>query len=251
LDNIFYEINKVIEVPFSLAMKLSRKVHIEFIDFSGKDYEPNLFKKEKYFVFSTNIDATSGWGNLGYNFLKYSPDYQIALLGNSNGIADRVSSKALNTEIQENGLCVWWEQPSEKFLTSPFKKNIAVLMFETTLVPLSWVPRLNKFDALIVPCKQNKKMFEDSRVKIPIEIAELGIDMTKFYPLERNNKVFTFGHMGFLSTRKGTDMLVKAFQEAFPNKENVKLICKTSHNQYHFMVKDKGSSWTNIACRTY
>ena len=143
LDNIFYEINKVIEVPFSLAMKLSRKVHIEFIDFSGKDYEPNLFKKEKYFVFSTNIDATSGWGNLGYNFLKYSPDYQIALLGNSNGIADRVSSKALNTEIQENGLCVWWEQPSEKFLTSPFKKNIAVLMFETTLVPLSWVPRLN------------------------------------------------------------------------------------------------------------
>jgi glycosyltransferase involved in cell wall biosynthesis len=239
MDNVFYETKKPIEVPFSIAMKLSKRVSVDFIDFASKEYNPEHWNKDKYLIFSTNIDAISGWGNLGYSFLKYSPDLRISLSGNSNGINDSISRRALSEEIREDGACVWWEQPSEKFLTSPFKKNISILMFETTLVPPSWVARLNTFSALIVPCKQNKKMFEDSRVKIPIHVAPLGVDLKRFYPLERSNKTFTFGHMGFLSTRKGTDMLVKAFLEAFPNKEDVKLICKTSHNQYHYMVKDK------------
>ena len=82
--------------------------------------------------------------------------------------------------------------------------------------------------------------FKNSGVKIPIELIHWGIDPERFYPLDRSkNKGFTFGINGALSLRKGTDLLIAAFLEAFPTEQDVKLICKTSFNNYPFLVKDK------------
>ena len=45
--------------------------------------------------------------------------------------------------------------------------------------------------------------------------------------------------MGAMSKRKGIDILVDAFFKAFPIEQDVRLLCKTSHNYFIWGVKDK------------
>jgi glycosyltransferase involved in cell wall biosynthesis len=83
-------------------------------------------------------------------------------------------------------------------------------------------------------------MMIDSGVTVPVEIIHWGVDTDKFFELERRSDgVFTFGTMGALSIRKGTHILVEAFERAFPTEQDVRLICKTSNRHYPFMNKDK------------
>lgn len=234
----FYETGKDIDVEFSDAVRLSRD-YLTNYHTDKLPYNQDLFLKEGYFGFTSDVDTKSGWGNVSFNLLKNSKDYKPALVGKLNDIIDLDIQKMAIAKLHQDGVMIWHEQPKETWLNSPFSKNIAIIPFETTRVPASWVPRVNKMDALMVPCEQNIKMFQDSGVTIPIHLIHWGIDSKKFYPLPRDNKVFTFGHMGSLSLRKGTDILVSAFSKAFPNGENVKLICKTSQTHYPFLSKDK------------
>ena len=187
-----------------------------------------------------DCDGTSGFGGVSQNLIRYSsPQIKTALLGKRFDVKDQAVLAAYNRPLNQAGAMVWHDQPREQWLYSPFQKNIAIVPFETTRVPQSWVGRINGFDALFVPCEQNIQMFRDSGVKIPIELIHWGVDKEKFYPLVRPERdVFTFGTMGALSVRKGTDVLVKAFQEAFPREQDVRLICKSSYNTYPFNTPD-------------
>jgi len=232
-----YDTGVVIEMPFPDLLELCQKYSVK-ADLQ-KTYNPQHWQ-EKRFGIVGQADFTSGYGNTMYNLLKYSQQagYDIRWTGKLIGEPDKVIRNA-KREIPPDMAMVWHEQPKEHWRSSPFAKNIALTMFETTRVPESWVPRLNSLDAVCVPCKQNIGMMANSGVKIPVELTQLGIDETKFYPLERNNEVFTFGHLGALTVRKGTDLLVEAFRRAFSSKQKVKLINKTSLPYYPFMVKDK------------
>ena len=240
-ENKFYDTGVDLDVPFSTAIKLSKTIDIKFY-FDKVEYNPDLFKKEKKFSFTSDIDQISGWGNVSFNLLKYSSDYNISLTGRVYNIIDRDISAMTKREIPENGAMVWHEQPKGTWDNSPFAKNIAIVPFETTIIPHSWIAKINSFDALFVPCQQNVDAFRDSGVKVPIEIIHWGLDIAKFHKILRPERdTFTFGTMGALSIRKGTDVLIDAFREAFPPHlyPNVRLICKTSNPHYPFMVKDK------------
>jgi glycosyltransferase involved in cell wall biosynthesis len=239
LDGKFYDCNKEIDLEFSEAVRISKVYPIDLRITNASQYDSTLWTKNKEFGFTSHVDLTSGWGKVTFNIIKQSADKKPALVGRSSGIMDADISKALKRELKQEGVMIWHEQPNNKWLNSPFAKNIALVPFETSLIPASWVGKINRMDALITYSSHCVQMFKDSGIRIPIELFHLGVDFTEFYPLERDNDVFTFGHMGSLSVRKGTDLLVKAFSEAFPNGENVKLICKTSNTMYHFMTKDK------------
>jgi glycosyltransferase involved in cell wall biosynthesis len=235
----FYKTREDIDVSFGEALRLSRMCSV-FIPSNDLEYNPDLWKKEKYFGFTSDVDSVSGWGNVTYNLLKSAKEeYKIALVGRVTNISDMWLQRMRKEEVKRSGVMVWHEQPSGLWNRSPFKKNIAILPFETTRIPSSWVGKVNCMDAVFVPCEQNVQMMKDSGVKIPIEVIHWGFDTKLFPKLQRNNPVFTFGHMGSLSPRKGTDVLVAAFKAAFPNNENVKLICKTSSTIYNFLDKDK------------
>ena len=239
-NGTFYECNKEIDVPFSEAVKIARLMPVEMGHMPKAEYDASLWKENKEFFLTSDVDMTSGWGNASFNLLKYtSNSLKAGLVGRIAGVTDSKVLGASRREIKPSGAMVWHEQPKSNWITSPYGKNIAIVPFETTIIPESWIARINSFDALFVPCQQNKEAFEQSGVRVPIEIIHWGIDETKFKPIERSNSTFTFGTHGALSLRKGTDVLVQAFQKAFPNNENVKLICKTSYNGYPFMVKDK------------
>ncbi len=240
-ENRFYDTGTELEVPFSTAIRMSKIADVEMFA-EIPEYDSELFKKQKKFNFTSDIDQISGWGNVSFNLLKHSKDYDIALTGRYFNLSDRDIKGMSQKDLFDTGAMIWHEQPKTSWSHSPFPKNIAIIPFETTIIPASWIEKVNKFDALFVPCQQNKEAFENCGVKVPIEIIHWGVDTERFTEIERPIRdTFTFGHMGALSIRKGTDTLIDAFREAFPIHlyPNVRLICKTSSPHYPFMVKDK------------
>lgn len=235
----WYPIGKNIDVDFSTAIRMKKSLHA-VVPYVKNEYNPELWSQKKEASFIADIDNVSGWGNVGLNLLKYSKFAKLSLIGRVYNVRDPYVTTAASRPVEAQSAGIWHEQPKAEWLMTPFSKNIAIVPFETTLIPPSWVPRINHFDAILVPCEQNKQMMIDSGVTIPVEVIHWGVDKSKFYEIERKDDgVFTFGTMGALSLRKGTDILVRAFERAFPNNENVKLICKTSNRMYPFMSKDK------------
>lgn len=106
----------------------------------------------------------------------------------------------------------------------------ALSMYETTQVPDVWVAKLNQMcERLIVPCEQNAEAFRDSGVEIPIHIVHGGVGSAEFeHPLPRPaNRPYTFLTFGDGGQRKGLDLALQAFQRAFSQGEDVRLIIKT------------------------
>jgi len=240
-DSRFYDTGVPISASFSEAFRLTRVCKIN-AQWDHVPYDPALWKDEKLFNFMGDIDMTSGFGGVSFNLMKQAikAGCAVPLAGRFLDVRDQVLFAARNLPLMQSAAMVWHDQPRDSWHNSPFKKNIAIVPFETTLIPHSWIGRLNSFDALLVPCKQNIEAFRASGVHIPIELIHWGVDPNVFYPLNRpESPTMTFGTMGALTVRKGTDVLVEAFLEAFPTEQDVKLICKTSFNNYPFMVKDK------------
>lgn len=237
----YYKPNVEIDLPFEDAIRMKNntmfKIHIDRED---TKYDPSMFHDQKKVAFWANIDTISGWGNAGLNLIKYSaPYFYTSLIGKLLNVNDIEAIKASKRSIEpEMGLIIH-EQPKEEWKDLPFDRKIAIVPFETTKCPQSWVSRINSCHGLIVPCQQNKKLFEDSGVIVPIEVVNWGTDTDKFYKIERPKRdIFTFGTMGALSKRKGTDLLVRAFLKAFPSEKDVRLICKTSNNHFLWATRD-------------
>jgi len=235
----FYQTGRELDVSFSDYLRLSTKYPVKAEDIKYP-YNPDLWKLNKTFGFSAALDTVSGFGGVSVNLLKSSikKGHDPRWVGNAVNVNESLMLKS--KDVPENCAMIWHEQPKESWEHSPFSKNIAVVPFETTRVPASWVPRLNKFDAVFVPCVQNVQMMKDSGVTVPIELIHWGVDETLFKPIERKDDgIFTFGTLGALSNRKGTDILVDAFLKAFPPKiKDVRLICKTSYTFYYWNRRD-------------
>lgn len=238
-DGRWYPMGKPVDVDFSTAIRMRRNVRA-IVPYVKHPYDPDLWRKHGIATLIADIDNTSGWGNVGMNLLRYTKNAQFSLVGKTYAVRDPYVSAAAAREVHMGSAAIWHEQPKSEWLLSPFSRNIAIVPFETTIVPSSWVPRINFMDALLVPCQQNKQMMIDSGITVPIEVIHWGVDTEKFYEVERpEDGVFTFGTMGSLSKRKGTHLLVNAFERAFPDEKDVRLICKTSNRAYEFMSKDK------------
>ncbi len=235
-----YKTNEFIELPLEDALRLSRIMSVD-LDGSKGTYDPSIFKDQGKFALVADIDSVSGWGNVGLNLVKYtSPVYDVSLIGKTLNVKDPAVLRAVHSPVDMNMGVVLHEQPKSTWDMLPFDRKIAIVPWETTQIPPSWVSRINRCQALFVPCKQNIEAFKNSGVKIPIELIHWGIDPKMFYPVERTSgRPFTFGTMGALSYRKGTDILVQAFLRAFPKEQDVQLICKTSFNGFMFATRDK------------
>jgi glycosyltransferase involved in cell wall biosynthesis len=120
--------------------------------------------------------------------------------------------------------------PGQNITKTNIERQIAFTMFETDKIRPEWVENLNRnVERVLVPCQQNKEAFEASGVKRDIAVIPLGINETYSYIDREDSEEFVFGTMGNLTYRKGTDLLVKAFEKLFLNKHpEVKLVIKTS-----------------------
>lgn len=121
-------------------------------------------------------------------------------------------------------------------------KVVGRTMFETDRLPVGWEDRLNQMDEVWVPTQHHKQIFERDGVTKPVRVVGQGIDVDfwnpeRVEPLEWStidpNGSCDDSDYKFLSVfkwekRKGPDVLLPSFWNAFPQGKGACLIIVTS-----------------------
>ncbi|MEG3836963.1 glycosyltransferase [Microcoleus sp. Z1_C3] len=113
--------------------------------------------------------------------------------------------------------------------------NLCYFGWEESQIPSELVQIFNRYvDGFLVYSHFVKKVLIDSGVYKPIQVTSLGIEQVlreepKTY--EGNlGKSFRFLHISSGFARKGLDVLLQAYTQAFTSNDDVSLVIKTSHN---------------------
>jgi glycosyltransferase involved in cell wall biosynthesis len=128
---------------------------------------------------------------------------------------------------------------------SGYQKAISCVMFETSKAPQAFVHELSGFDAMIVPNEFNRQAFLNGGVRIPVYVAEYGVNSDFYTPQgPRDRMQLPDNHFVFLSIfgwskRKGPDALIRAFLQEFDASEPVSLLIKT----YQARIDDFPMAW--------
>lgn len=131
-----------------------------------------------------------------------------------------------------------------KYITS--KQKFGMLVYETTKAPAEWAGKVNEsLDLLFLPNEFNKKMFVEAGVKPEmIRVVPHGINPDVFNnagyrvsgfgfredeprtPNPESRNRFTFLTVAMPQRRKGLDVLIPAFKDAFEGKKEIELLMK-------------------------
>ena len=111
-----------------------------------------------------------------------------------------------------------------------FGRLIGHFLHEGTRLHQGWAEALNQAEKLFVPSQATKNLFKWNGVNVPMEVINFGTNPEIYKPSERTgDNEFAFlsvnSWTGEVGDRKGTDLLIKAFDEEFKD-EDVKLILK-------------------------
>lgn len=131
-----------------------------------------------------------------------------------------------------------------RFLEQERSKNPAAriwgyTVWETDRLPRHWPALINRMDGVIVPAESNRRVFAASGVTVPIEVvphlsqfegagpAQSGCGSIHAHLAELTGRIVFYSINTWLA-RKGTDLLVRAFTEAFSSDDPVALVLKTT-----------------------
>lgn len=207
------------------------------------------------------------WGNNPMNALNADNPYHRKMMEN-------IQTEPLR---QQPDLFIHITIPNE-FKQNPIgKKNIGITAgIEVDRVSPEWIKKANQMDAVIVPSKHSKKVFEESKyqvqrggqqigtIQLETEIEKLfeGVDKVQYKSVETDyiedekrhplsfvsniNEEFNFLHVGqweqkdFRKARKDTDGLLYNFYKTFKGyKDEVGLILKVNGAGFSYMDRDR------------
>lgn len=117
---------------------------------------------------------------------------------------------------------VWVKIPPQVHRWLGNQRPCIFTMYETTELPVQF-RALSSFDTVIVPCAANVESF--SKWHRNVKRVPLGVDDRwefRYRPVDGPFTFLTSGH----TKRKGTDVTVAAFQAAFPDNPDVRLVVK-------------------------
>jgi hypothetical protein len=112
------------------------------------------------------------------------------------------------------------------------KKLIGLFLHEGTKLHDGWADKMNRVDKIFVPSKATKNLFKWNGVITPIVVIPYGVNPEIYFPeMKEEISEFTFLSVNSWNLgeddRKGTDLLIKAFDEEF-KETNIKLLLKVS-----------------------
>jgi glycosyltransferase involved in cell wall biosynthesis len=120
--------------------------------------------------------------------------------------------------------------------------------FEIDKILPKEVHHLNYCDYIFVASKWGKEILLNNGITKPIYVAPLGVDTNIFSPpnkIRLENDNYIFFHIGKWEHRKAQDFLLKAFDSAFTEKDNVELrllpfnpFLSEKENEYWFRLVD-------------
>lgn len=122
--------------------------------------------------------------------------------------------------------------------------NIGFPIFELDKFKKIEKTHLNSCDRLFVCSHWAKEVLENNGIKPPIDVVPLGVDVSTFYPTPvptYNGRPFKFFFPGKFEYRKGFDVIMSAFEQAFTVKDNIEIIFLP---QNLFINTDQTDQWT-------
>lgn len=183
-------------------------------------------------VYAPSYDPYDGYGRVALELLWHLSEkgVQVNVLGTPKTVIDHDGQsehirELLKRPIQPTvgGLMIGYPTLRERY--SPMLSegpSVAITMFESTGLPEGWVASLNQCKAVIVPSQWCEKAFRKNGVRVPIYVVPLGVSETFQYidrgirrPSAERPYTFTFVCWGDRGMRKGWDVAVKAFVQAF------------------------------------
>lgn len=213
-----------LQVAFSAWAFGKRRVELKFDP--GDPFEEGVF-------WIGPFSKGDGYATANEATLRALVDLGVKLFVHPAWFTDDMSSFA--EELVKNqltgpkrvGVCM--ATPGE-FRKLPTPYRIGLTMYEADN-PLEhhpeWRHECAQVDRLIVPSEYCERVFR-AFFKGPIDVAPLAIDPTYYTARKREAKdTFTFGMHGTLSGRKAPLELIKTFQAAFPDEQDVRLDLKT------------------------
>jgi len=198
---------------------------------------PNRTGEPKIFILIDWIEEATGYGNIAKKLLKkYSGTIKYVQKGPE--FKDNLDLK----DVPLESYVIQLTTPNCFRDLSNVKKRIGFTMFETTKIPKDWPKICNKLcDILIVPSKENKKIFKNCGVNVPIKVIPLWADNCYKYYKRPVRKIFNFLFAGSVDTfnRKGWYELVKAFKQEFKEDKDVRLTIKCQHPQINNVMYEQ------------
>lgn len=124
--------------------------------------------------------------------------------------------------------------PADGFVTSNVSSfNVGRTMFETDSLAPNWVTRCNALDELWVPSQFNVDSFRRAGVTVPMHCVPGGIDSMMYRPDVEPRHIPGARGTVFLAVlewrrRKGWDVLLRAWADAFTPADDVTLVLRAS-----------------------
>jgi len=229
-----------------IAYRLSRTIPEEFIIENVEERVPfdiNSWSKEKRLIWTGNFSTANGFGMVAENTVRYLIESGVlvqtpgAISGNliSGGeyVDDKVKTAFSNT-IFPNCLEIQHCQPPS-LRPGIVDRMWIYTMFETTHTPKRWINLMNTLDHVLVPTHWLVDSWKEQGLKVPIDVYGHGLNPDFLHYIERPiREPYTFLHYCQLSGRKGTDLVVRAFQEEFRGDNGAKLIVKNTYPFFPF-----------------
>jgi glycosyltransferase involved in cell wall biosynthesis len=104
-------------------------------------------------------------------------------------------------------------------------KKYGYFIFEYTIIPKDYVEALNRLDGVFTASQWGVDVLKSNGVTAPLHVIPGGVDHSIFNSSTRNldTKRFRFIHIGKAENRKGTSLVIQAFNEAFKGDRTVRL----------------------------
>jgi glycosyltransferase involved in cell wall biosynthesis len=121
-------------------------------------------------------------------------------------------------------------------------------VWETDMVPAHWPSRINRIDAVIVPCEWNREVFKAGGVTVPIHVVpHIACDPVpgdRGAALDLPDDVVVFYSIARWDPRKAPWLAVQAFLNAFSGDDPVALVLKTTPTLQAAPLGDWGAGTT-------
>lgn len=221
-----------------LAYRISRTIPDDFIIQDVDEtvsYNPDSWKKDRRMIWSGNFSVANGFGMVAENTVKHLIEANIIVRspGRISGgfvtggeyVDEKIKfafAGLINPDCLEIQHC---QPPAIRW--GIVERIWVYTMFETTHTPNRWIKLLNKLEHVLVPTKWLVDSWKEQGVKVPIDVYGHGINPEFLYYVDRPiREPYTFLHYCQLSARKGTELVVRAFQEEFRGDDGARLILK-------------------------
>lgn len=176
----------------------------------------------------------TGYGITSYNIIKeisqLGVDITLFPIGSNFQLNDSSEEKYIRSLIDKKRLFKY-DNPSLKIwhqndLASRYGKGdyYVFTFFEVDTLPENEIHHLNYPDGIFVASKWAKQVLENNGVKTPVYVAPLGVDRNIFRPIEKisfMNSTYRFFHVGKYEIRKSHDFMLRAFDLAFNEEDDV------------------------------